>query len=104
MGIGCVGFAHLWASAPCFASVRFNARIDGHDVTGLGFVIEVQLDTTSLKLPQYVLDATLDEGMIGAIASDELLNNRPKRGWRQAGVWDTHFVTWAVLALLCSVL
>ena len=64
-----------------------------HDVTGLGLIIEMQLETTSLKLPQNTLDTPLDGRMIGANASDEFLNDGPKRCWRKCAVWDAHRIS-----------
>ena len=58
---------------------RIATVFDRHDVAGLGLVIEMQLDPTCIKLPQYTLDSPLDRRIIGAIASDEFQNNRSER-------------------------
>ena len=58
---------------------KISTAFDRHDVAGLGLVIEMQLDPTSIKLPQYTLDSPLDRRIIGAIASDEFQNNRSER-------------------------
>ena len=39
---------------------RFTTGLCRHDVTGLGLVIEIQLDPTSVKLPQHAFDTPLD--------------------------------------------
>ena len=50
----------------------------------------MQFDTTSLKLPQNILDAPIDGRMLRTIASHKFLDNGPERRWRQLGVWNTH--------------
>jgi hypothetical protein len=52
---------------------------DGHDVAGFGLGMEMQLDTTSIKLPQYILDSLLDRRIVSSVASDEFLDNGPER-------------------------
>ncbi len=52
------------------------ASFNGHNVTGLGLVIEMEFDTSSRQLLQHTLDTPLDRRMVGAVASDEFLNNR----------------------------
>jgi hypothetical protein len=69
---------------------RIFTIFDRHDVASLGLVIEMQLDSTSFKLPQHILDSLLDGRIVGAVASDEFLDNGTERGWRQFRVWDTH--------------
>jgi len=49
---------------------------------GFGLVIEMQLDPTSLKLPQHILDSPLDRRIVRAVASDEFLDNSLERRWR----------------------
>ena len=53
---------------------RIVPVFDVHDVTGLGLVVEVQLDPARLKLSQHTFHALRDGGMVGAIAGDELLD------------------------------
>jgi hypothetical protein len=72
---------------------RIFDGFDRHDVTGLGLVVEMQLDSASLKLLQHIFDARLDGRMVRAVASDELLDDGPKCRWRQSGVWDTHRIS-----------
>ena len=65
-------------------------RQDGAD---LGFAIEMQLDSVSVKLKQHVVDAPLDRRMVGAVAGDKFLDNGPQRRGRQLRVRDTHGVS-----------
>ena len=64
-------------------NVLGNPRIvtvfHSHDVATFGLAIEMQLDSSSLKLPQHTLDALLDGRMIGAVARDEFVNNGSQR-------------------------
>jgi hypothetical protein len=62
-------------------------------VTGLGLVIEMELDPTSLKLPQHIFDASLDGRMVRSVTSGEFLNNSPERRSRQFGVLNTHRIS-----------
>jgi hypothetical protein len=49
-------------TSPSIHFVRWRIFIvfDCHDVAGFGSVIEMQLDPTSLKLPQHILDSPID--------------------------------------------
>ena len=77
----------LWTSGNLVVSFTiFNCN----DVAGFGLGIEMQFDTTSIELTQYVLDSPLDRRIISAVASDEFLDNGTERGWGQFRVWDTH--------------
>ena len=53
----------------------------------------MQLDTTSLKLPQHNLDSPLDGRMVRAVASDKLLDNGAERRWRQSRMGDAHRIS-----------
>ena len=67
-----------------------GALLFSDDVAGFGLAIEMQLDPTSLKLLQHILDASFDGRIVRAIPSDEFLDNGAERRWRQLRVWDTH--------------
>ncbi len=77
-------------------NVLGNPRIvtvfHSHDVATFGLAIEMQLDSSSLKLPQHILDAPLDARIVRAIAGNEFLDDGPECRGRQFGVWDTHWL------------
>ena len=50
-----------------------------HDVAGLGFIIEMHLDSTGFEMAQHRLDPPLDRRMVRAVAGDEFLDNGPQR-------------------------
>ena len=60
---------------------RISTVFDRHDVAGFGLVIEMQLDPTSLKLPQHILDSSLDGRIVRAVARDEFLDDGTERRW-----------------------
>jgi hypothetical protein len=87
--VGFVDIASLPRTRFVFHQWRF-AGFSGHDIAGLGLVIEVQLGATRLELPQHTLDTTLDRRMVGAVASDKFQDNRSKRRRDQYRVGDAH--------------
>ena len=64
-----------------------------HNVASLGLVIEMQLDPTRLKLPEYNFDSLIDGRVVRAVASNKLLNNSPECRKRQFRVWDAHRIS-----------
>lgn len=69
---------------------RLFRVFDCHDLAGFGLVIEMQLDATSFKLPQHILNAPLDGRMVRAITGDKFLDYGSQRRRRKFSVWDTH--------------
>ena len=61
-----------------------------HDVAGLGFIIEMHLDSTGFEVTQHDLDPPLDRSMVCAVAGDEFLDNGPQRSGRKLCVGDAH--------------
>jgi hypothetical protein len=61
------------------ASRQILVAVDWKDVTGLGVYIEVQLDKARSKLPQYVIDASFNRGMVGSVTGHEFLDYRTQR-------------------------
>lgn len=62
-----------------------------HDVAGLSFIIEMQLDSTSFEMAQHSFDPPLDRRMVCAVARDEFLDNGPQRGGRKLRVRYVHW-------------
>ena len=73
---------------------RIIPVVNRHNVAGLRGVIKMQLDSADLKLPQHILDSTLDGRIVRAVASDEFLDDGMERSWRQFRVWDTHRISY----------
>lgn len=63
------------------------------DVAGLGFAIEMQLDTASVELTQHRFNSPLDRRMVRAFAGDEFLDDGPQRRRGQLRVGDAHGVS-----------
>jgi hypothetical protein len=66
-----------------------SSALSRHDVAGLGFIIEMQLDSTGFELTQHDLDALLDRSTVRAVAGDEFLDNGLPDGPRNPMVQGT---------------
>jgi len=66
------------------------ALAHGQNVTGLGFLFEMQLGAAGLELTEHQLDATFDRRMVGAVAGDKFLDDGPQCGGRQSSMGDMH--------------
>lgn len=62
----------------------------GHDVAGLGFIIELHLDSTGFEMAQHSLDPPLDRRVVRTVARDEFLDNGPQRSGRKLRVRYAH--------------
>ena len=61
-----------------------------HDVAGLGFIIEMHLDSTGFEMAQHCLDPPLDGRMVCTVARDEFLDNGAQRSGRKLCVRYVH--------------
>lgn len=61
-----------------------------HDVAGLGFIIEMHLDSTGFEMAQHSLDPLLDRRMVCTVARDEFLDNGPQRSGGKLCVRYSH--------------
>jgi len=64
--------------------------LHGHDVAGLGVIIEMHLDSTGFEMTQHSLDPSLDGRMVCTVARDEFLDNGPQRSGRKLRVRYAH--------------
>jgi hypothetical protein len=61
-----------------------------HDVAGAGCLLEMQLRSTIVDLPEHLRDAFFDLGMVRAVARDKLLNDCPQCFGRQLLMRNTY--------------
>ena len=63
---------------------------DRHDVASAGCLLEMQLCSTIVDLPEHLRDAFVDLGMVRAVARDKLLNDCPQCLGRQLLMRNTY--------------
>jgi hypothetical protein len=56
-------------------------------------MVEMQLDRADAELTEYLFDALVDGGVVGAVASDKFFDNRAYRAGGQQPVGNEHQLT-----------
>jgi hypothetical protein len=67
--------------------------IQGQNVAGFGFWLEMQLDDANIELAQHQFDAMFDGRMVGAVAGDKFLDHRTQCRGRKLPMGDVHGVS-----------
>ena len=67
--------------------------IQGQNVAGFGFWLEMQLDAADVELTEHQFDAMFDGRMVGAVAGDNFFDHRTQCLGRKLLMRDAHRVS-----------